>query len=260
MTAWPTKTLGSIAQVTAGNPAPQHQNDFAENGFPFVRMQDVGRFGRTTSLTETKDHLSKAASAKLKRFPVGSILVPKSGASIRLNHRAILGVEANVVSHLAVIVPKPPITSRFIYYWLCSVDLSEVAHKADLPSMKTSDLAKLQVPVPPVAEQKRIVEFLENADELRKLREQADRRTADLIRALFYEMFGDIATNSKDMPSERLEKSIQLLGGFAFKSQDFCEEGIPVIKIGNANKGVFDLRVRPGTLSGITKFSEHEAD
>jgi type I restriction enzyme S subunit len=45
--------------------------------------------------------------------------------------------------------------------------------------------------VPPLVEQERIVKLLDEADELRKLRAQADRRTAALIPALFHEMFGD---------------------------------------------------------------------
>jgi type I restriction enzyme S subunit len=191
MKRWPTKPLGEVAQVTTGNPAPQREQDFSDDGVPFVRMQDVGRYGQTTCLAEIKDRLSVSASNKFKRFPAGSILVPKSGASIRLNHRAILGVEAHVVSHLAVIVPRPLLDTRFAYYWLCGTDLSGVAHQADMPSMKTSELAKLQIPVPPLAEQKRIAKLLDEADELRKLRAQADRRTADLIPALFHQMFGD---------------------------------------------------------------------
>lgn len=191
MKRWPTKPLGDVAQVTAGDPALQRPEDFAEDGVPFVRMQDVGRLGQSTCLAETRDRLSPSASARLKRFPAGTILVPKSGASIRLNHRAILGIEAHVVSHLAVIVPRPLLNTRFAYYWLCGTDLSGVAHQADLPSMKTSDLARLPLPVPPLSAQERIVKLLDESDELRKLRAQANRRTADLIQSLFHDMFGE---------------------------------------------------------------------
>ena len=183
---WKTKRLDDIAVVKAGDPAPQQADDFAPDGFPFVRMQDVGRFGRTTALIETKDRLSSTASSRLNRFPAGSILVPKSGASIRLNHRAILGMEAHVVSHLAVIQTRPELNNKFAYYWLCSVDLSRVAHDADLPSIKTSELQRLQVPLPPLADQERIVGLLDAAEELRKLRAQADRRTAGLITAIAF--------------------------------------------------------------------------
>lgn len=243
MKHWPIKKLGEIAQVTAGDPAPQRPEDFSGNGTPFVRMQDVGRFGQTTCLVETKDRLSPSASTRLKRFPAGSILVPKSGASIRLNHRAILGIEAHVVSHLAVIVPLSTLNTRFVYYWLCGIDLSGVAHYADLPSMKTSDLAKLEIPVPPLAEQERIVKLLDEADELRKLRAQADRRTADLIPALFHEIFdnhGDFPTTTVADISEQRDGSIRT-GPFGsdLRHSEFVEEGIPVLGIDNVVENEF---------------------
>ena len=58
-------------------------------------------------------------------------------------------------------------------------------------------LEHFQIPVPPLAEQERIVKLLDEADELRKLRAQADRRTADLIPSLFHEMFGDPNANQR---------------------------------------------------------------
>ena len=51
--------------------------------------------------------------------------------------------------------------------------------------------------MPPLAEQERIVKLLDEADALRKLRAQADRRTAEFIPALFHQMFGDPVVNSR---------------------------------------------------------------
>jgi type I restriction enzyme, S subunit len=50
-------------------------------------------------------------------------------------------------------------------------------------------LSSVVVAVPPWSEQKRIVSLLDEADELRKLRTQADYRTTDLLQALFHEVF-----------------------------------------------------------------------
>ena len=58
------------------------------------------------------------------------------------------------------------------------------------------------LPVPPLAEQERIVKLLDEADELRKLRTQADNRMIDLIPALFNEMFGK--PGNKDWHKHRL--------------------------------------------------------
>jgi type I restriction enzyme S subunit len=54
--------------------------------------------------------------------------------------------------------------------------------------------------LPPLAEQECIVRILDAAEELRCLREQADHRTADLVPALFHNVFGDPATNPKGWP------------------------------------------------------------
>jgi type I restriction enzyme S subunit len=65
---------------------------------------------------------------------------------------------------------------------------------------KPGEVAKIPIPVPPLSEQERIVKLLDEADELRKLRAQADSRTAQLIPALFDEMFGDPVKNSVRCP------------------------------------------------------------
>ena len=48
-------------------------------------------------------------------------------------------------------------------------------------------------------------------------------------------MFGDVFCD------EPIKGKINIIGGYAFKSKDFVEEGIPLIKIGTVNKGYFDL-------------------
>ncbi len=66
------------------------------------------------------------------------------------------------------------------------------------------DLMRVEIPVPPLAEQKRIEKLLDEADELRKLRSQADHRTTTFVPALFHEMFRDPVTNPMDWPVHKL--------------------------------------------------------
>jgi len=67
-------------------------------------------------------------------------------------------------------------------------------------SISVDRLATVPVEFPPLAEQERSVKLLDEADELRKLRAQADHRTSALIPALFDEMFGDPVSNPKGWP------------------------------------------------------------
>lgn len=65
-------------------------------------------------------------------------------------------------------------------------------------------LKSLQLPLPPLPAQHKIVEILEEADNLRKLRQQADEKMKDLIPSLFVQMFGDPATNPKGWKMKKL--------------------------------------------------------
>ncbi len=55
----------------------------------------------------------------------------------------------------------------------------------------TDFLTHSKIPVPPLSEQRRIVEILNDSRDIRRLRRQADDLTTQLIPAIFNEMFGD---------------------------------------------------------------------
>ncbi len=89
------------------------------------------------------------------------------------------------------------IDTRFLIRFLAS---EQFFRQLQASSFGTTNRQRIQeasllsygIPLPPLAEQERIVKLLDEADGLRKLRAQADRRTADLIPALFHEMFGEV--------------------------------------------------------------------
>ncbi len=158
---WPLVALGEIATVTAGNPAPQGAEFFEGGDCPFARVQDLGRLNGATHLNKTADLVNDRAARSLKLFPKGSVLFTKSGASLLLNQRAILGRNMHVVSHIGVAVPGHRVTSEWLYYWLRKVDFANMAHGANMPSLQLSRVKQIQVPVPPIEEQRARVAEIE---------------------------------------------------------------------------------------------------
>src|ERR1039457_3522379 len=203
MKHWPTKLLGELCDVKGGNAAPQGNEHFKNGTIPFVRMKDLGRPHFTNNRTKTDDKLTEASATanRMKLFEPGCILFPRSG-SVALNHRAILGIRSCIVSHIGVLQNlRPEISPGFLYLYLTTFDMTALSKKTTgVDSIAFADVKKIPVPVPTLAEQERIVKLLNEADELRKLRGQSDRRSNDLIPACFNEMFGDPVTNSKDWP------------------------------------------------------------
>lgn len=111
--------------------------------------------------------------------------------------------------------PRPDykIDLRYLLLWLRSLDLKHLAITSTIPGLNLETLGELKVPLPPLSEQEQIVRILDEAEELRRLRERADRRTADLIPAIFHEMFGDPATNPKGWPVSALGDLVETVSG-----------------------------------------------
>jgi type I restriction enzyme, S subunit len=68
---------------------------------------------------------------------------------------------------------------------------------ANLPRLSPSVLAEFLIPLPPIAEQKRIAAILDKAEEVRSQRRQALAQLDALTQSIFLEMFGDPVTNQK---------------------------------------------------------------
>jgi type I restriction enzyme S subunit len=209
MKRWPTKPLGELCDVEGGNAAPQGHQHFKDGTIPFVRMKDLGRYHFTNWLCETTDKLTEASAIanRMKFFEPGCILFPRSG-SVALNHRAILGVHACVVSHIGVLQNlRPEILSSYLYYYLTTFDMTALSKKTTgVDSIAFSDVKQIPVPVPTLGEQERIVNLLDKADKLRKLRAGADSRISALLPGLFHEMFGDPALTGNRWPKVPLKK------------------------------------------------------
>ena len=131
---------------------------------PFVRMRDLGGYHNTTCLDTTRDAVSPATieTMRLKIFEPGCILFPRSG-SVALNHRAILGVRACIVSHIGILRQfHKDIDVRWLYWFLVRYDMSVIAKQTTgLDLVGFSDIKKISIPIAPLPEQRRIVGEIE---------------------------------------------------------------------------------------------------
>jgi type I restriction enzyme S subunit len=106
------------------------------------------------------------------------------------------------------------------------------------------DLARLSIPLPPVLEQRRIVRLLDAAEELRRLRDQADCRTADLIPAIFHEMFGDPAGNPKGWPVIEMRETFEIPPNYGTMIPPASEGAWLDLRVGSIQNGVLALSER----------------
>ncbi len=95
----------------------------------------------------------------------------------------------------------------------------------------------IDIPLPPLSEQQRIVEILDQADEIRKLRKQANEKAEKIIPALFYEMFGDIKSNPKNFRKVKMGDVLKVKSGYSLTSAMMNKDGIYPVYGGNGING-----------------------
>lgn len=177
---WERKKLKEACEIFGGSSAPQEKKYFENGKYPFVRVQDLGKYGRTNNLVEIKDYVNEVAieELKLKKAEKETILFPKSGAAITTNNRAILGFDAFIVSHLAGVKPREEVAdTHFVYYWLCLTDMVQYMENPGYPSLKLSIISKVFIPLPPLEVQRRIAaELKEKMAEAEKLRTAIEKQ------------------------------------------------------------------------------------
>jgi type I restriction enzyme S subunit len=157
-------------------------------GTPFVK---AGEFG------ERRPIIREWTTKPLKLAKLTDVLVCVVGATCgKLN----LGADCAIGRSVAAIRPNPSLLNQgFLYAFLrgWTLRLRSGSQGSAQGVITREMLANIPMPLPPLADQARIVRLLDEADELRKLRAQADQRTAALMPSLFHEMFGDPVTNPK---------------------------------------------------------------
>jgi type I restriction enzyme S subunit len=175
-----------------------------------------------------------AISAQL--LPVGTVLF-SSRATIGKLGISRLPLATN--QGFANFIPKNFVDAKYLAYCLLhyTAEITALAGSTTFKEVTKTALKKFKIPLPALSEQRRIVEILDQADQLRKKRAEADAKAARILPALFYKMFGDPATNPKGWPIDVLSKLVKVQGGYAFKNADFVEEGVLLVRIGNINCG-----------------------
>jgi type I restriction enzyme S subunit len=102
---------------------------------------------------------------------------------------------------------------------------------ATFKEIPKTTVGKFEIPLPPLPTQHKIVEILEEADNLRKLRQQADEKMKDLIPSLFIKMFGDPVKNPKGWKVKKLEEICNDFQNGVGKNKESYGSGVKVANI-----------------------------
>ena len=197
-------------------------DDWEESGKRILRIQN---------LTDSTKPFNRTNRVVAKRYEVspGDLLVSWS---------ATLGVfvwegpdTALVNQHIFRVVPDHGrIDPRYLKHMLSDalVQMEQHLHGATMKHVNRGEFLATTIPLPPLAEQKRIAGILDATDALRAKRREALAQLDTLLQSTFLDMFGDPVTNS-NIPSAIMTELVTKFIDYRGKSPEKSKGGVPLI-------------------------------
>ena len=243
MMEWPNESLASICQATdQRDPRRDPTSEFL-----YVDIAGIDRIHK--SIADYQRLLGiNAPSRGRKVIHEDDILV----STVRPNLNAVAMVPAHLDGQIAstgfcVLRPdRAVIEPRYLFYFSITpgfvAELMARVRGANYPAVSDSDVKEAEIPLPPLSEQRRIVEILDQADRLRRLRAKADAQADRILPALFIKMFGDPAMNPIGWKTGPLGAAIVETQYGTSRQANTDGQGVPVLRMNNiSSSGEIDL-------------------
>jgi type I restriction enzyme S subunit len=242
-----TYPLSYCISLYGGGTPSKDTPEYWDGEIPWASVKDL----KTTSLNTTQDSITALglANSSSKIVKAGSIIIATRMAVGRV---AITELDVAINQDLKAFVCSDKVDVKYLFYFLFSQEnnFNKVASGATVKGIKINHIMDMRIPLPPLAEQKKIAAILDAADSLRqKDRQLIDHYTA-LSQSLFLEMFGDPVTNPMEWEIKAIEKILdrKSQNGLYLTQDKYKSTGIEMVHMSDAFYGI----VSPGNLKKVT--------
>ncbi|OZC67378.1 hypothetical protein CH306_16735 [Rhodococcus sp. 15-725-2-2b] len=227
-----TVRLGEVAKIVSGA-TPKTGVAANWNGdVPWATPADLsklnGAYISRTPRTLTEAGVRSCATTLL---PAGSVLLSSRAP---IGHVAVNTVPMATNQGFKSFVPGPSLDAKFLYHWLKSSTeyLQSLGNGATFKELSKRTTEQIEIPFPPIAEQRRIAAILDQVDTLRIKRGQVLAHL-DILGRTYFEMVVAKSLSSTSVP---LETAYWFQEGPGIRKWQFTEEGVKLLNVGNIEK------------------------
>lgn len=192
--SWPTISLGELVDIKGGGTPDKSNAEYWNGEIPWASVKDF----KKNIIDSTLDSITPLGvkNSATSIIPAGNIIIPTRMA---LGKVAINAIDIAINQDLKALFIKDynVVDRNYLFRWLESQSslIASEGKGATVKGITLPFLKGLNVPIPPLNEQKRIAAILDKADGIRQKREQAIKLADDFLRATFLKMFGDPVSN-----------------------------------------------------------------
>jgi type I restriction enzyme, S subunit len=223
---WEIKRLGEISEIMNGGTPDTTVQEFWDGVNLWITPKDMGKLESIyvdDTLRKITDEGLKNSSAKI--LPPNSIILSSRAP---IGHLAINTKPISTNQGCKGLVPKKGIDTLFLYYFLTkSVDLlNSLGTGTTFKELSGSKLGTVEIPLPPLTEQQRIVAILREAfAAIAKAKANAEQNLKN-AKELFDSYLQSVFENKGEGWEEKtLSELFDVKHGFAFLGEFFSDSG-----------------------------------
>ena len=224
---FPMKPLGEVAEFLDSRRRPITASERVPGPYPY--------YGANGQQDSVADYI----------FDEPLVLLAEDGGPFDQPDRGIayaIKGKTWVNNHAHVLRPRDHAQLRYLVRVLENYDVTPWITGSTRAKLTKAGAFKIQIPLPPLAEQRRIAGILDAADALRAKRREALVQLDSLLQSTFLDMFGDPVTNPMGWEVQRLADVFWLQEGPGVRNWQFKESGIKLLNVSNILKsGELDL-------------------
>jgi type I restriction enzyme S subunit len=235
-------------------PARKEQKYWGK-GHKWVSIRDLSQ----KIVSETKEEITDFAlkESGIKMVSKGTLLF---SFKLTIGKMAFAGTNLYTNEAIAAFVIKDPkkVESNYLYYALQSVNLVGSNQAAMGKTLNSKSLAAIEIPLPDnINDQKRIAQLLGKVEGVINQRKQNIQKLNDLLKSVFWDMFGDPVGNEKGwdvQPCDQIVINIQSGTSYGGDDKGFLEKDeLGVLKISAVTKGYLDKREFKAVKKSVVK-------
>ena len=214
MTAIPRVALGELVTITGGGTPARSNPAYFDGDIPWVTPKDMKAPELCDSLVRITARGLRESATKL--VPPGSVLiVVRSGVLKHSLPIAINRVPVALNQDMKALSTGPRLQPEYLAHYLRArtpeiLRWARAATHGAADNFPVERLRDMELPLPSLAEQRRVAAILDRAEGLRAKRRQALALLDALVQSIFTDMFGDLDENSRGWPRTCLDDLLLL--------------------------------------------------
>ena len=209
--------LGNVCTVVSGTTPKSDHLEYWDGNINWVTPAELKDDSDIIFESQRKITEKAVADTSMKSFPAGTVLLSSRAP---IGKVAIAGVEMYCNQGFKNLICSEAIYNRYLYHYLKSKTdyLNSLGRGATFKEISKNIVESIEIPLPPINEQRKIAAVLDKVSDLIAKRRQQLDKLDELVKSRFVEMFGDPIINSMHWTEELIGDScfVTKLAGFEY--------------------------------------------